>query len=636
MKQILSFLFALAAFSSFANGDKPEYAVKNIPQELMANADVVIRRDETVYDIKNPSEIYHKTLNVITFFSDMKELRAFMTSYSKVTSVLYFKVNIYDGDGKLIKSVPKEELIDQSYVSAMSIMEDNRILGTRVSYDKYPFTVEVEYKTKSKGTLGHPGWHVIPDYKISVEQSSYELLVSNDCKFRYKLKNSDIQPVVKEEKEAKSYLWKATNIKALKEESMAPDAHELGPILLIATDELEYDGYKAKLATWKDFGDYYYNLNKGRDELPVAMKTKVDELIKGVDDPKEKVRVLYNWMQENMRYVSIQLGIGGHQSFDATYVYENKYGDCKALSNFMQAMCHHAGLPANSVLIKAGEGAKDFEPDFVASQFNHCILQVPLPKDTIWLECTSNSNASGFLGSFTEGRHCLVATPQGGFLTKTPTFTEKDNTRYSKTACKIDRDGKMNVLSNSLLGGTNVDLALQLKDATPEQKEGYLRYSTELNDFELVKWEVENNKATATATSTMELNVAKYGQTAGDRLIIKPVILGRVNKVAPKMDGRTTPFKLEDDFSRIDTIEFALPYSSTLESLPYPTYELKSKFGEYSITSDVSQPEKLVIIRKIKMIEGQFPGNEFNDYVDFMTQIKKVDNMKVGILLRKP
>ncbi len=104
---------------------------------------------------------------------------------------------------------------------------------------------------------------------------------------------------------------------------------------------------------------------------------------------------LYNYLQQNSHYVGIQLGIGGWQTYDAIYVATKKYGDCKALSNFMISLLKEAGIKAHAVVIEAGEDQKDFDKDFAHDPFDHVICCVPLDKDTIWLECTESVFTTG-------------------------------------------------------------------------------------------------------------------------------------------------------------------------------------------------------------------------------------------------
>ena len=115
-----------------------------------------------------------------------------------------------------------------------------------------------------------------------------------------------------------------------------------------------------------------YQLIKGRDVLPEEVKKKVHELTDNKGD-KEKISVLYDFLQKNTRYISIQLGIGGWQPFEASYVAEKKYGDCKALSNYMIALLKEAGITGKYVEIYGGKSPPPFIEDFPFYKFNNVI-----------------------------------------------------------------------------------------------------------------------------------------------------------------------------------------------------------------------------------------------------------------------
>ncbi|NJM26365.1 MAG: hypothetical protein HC859_13660, partial [Bacteroidia bacterium] len=105
--------------------------------------------------------------------------------------------------------------------------------------------------------------------------------------------------------------------------------------------------------------------------------------------------------------MSIQLGIGGWQPFEASVVDKNGYGDCKALSNYAVAMLKEAGIKGYYCLVQAGEEPAKLDPMFAENHFNHIIVAVPLKQDTVWLECTSQTNPYGYLGEFTGDRQAL-------------------------------------------------------------------------------------------------------------------------------------------------------------------------------------------------------------------------------------
>ena len=134
---------------------------------------------------------------------------------------------------------------------------------------------------------------------------------------------------------------------------------------MIGLSDVEMGEYKGSMNTWNDYAKFYGSLQKGPgDILPDETKQKVHELIRDIKDPETNVAVLYNYLQQNTHYVGIQLGIGGWQTYDASYVATKKYGDCKALSNFMVSLLKEAGIKGHAVVIEAGKEEKDFVTDF--------------------------------------------------------------------------------------------------------------------------------------------------------------------------------------------------------------------------------------------------------------------------------
>jgi ADP-heptose:LPS heptosyltransferase len=162
---------------------------------------------------------------------------------------------------------------------------------------------------------------------------------------------------------------------------------------MIGLSDVEMGGYKGSMNTWDDYARFYGSLQKGRDVLPEETKQKVHELTKGIQDPATIVSVLYNYLQQNTHYVGIQLGIGGWQTYDASYV-ATKIWRLRALSNFMIALLKEAGIQGHAIVIFGGPERKKFVTDFTHDPFNHIICCVPLGRDTIWLECTRSVFAS--------------------------------------------------------------------------------------------------------------------------------------------------------------------------------------------------------------------------------------------------
>ena len=113
-------------------------------------------------------------------------------------------------------------------------------------------------------------------------------------------------------------------------------------------------------------------------------------MVTGIEDKLEKAKIIYKYVQENTRYISVQIGIGGFRPINAIDVDRVKYGDCKGLSNYTMALLKAVNVPSYYTVVEAGNRKVDFEDDFAdLRQGNHAILAIPYKGSYYWIDCTS-------------------------------------------------------------------------------------------------------------------------------------------------------------------------------------------------------------------------------------------------------
>jgi len=289
-------------------------------------------------------------------------------------------------------------------------------------------------------------------------------------------------------------------------------------------------------------GKFEYELFEGRDILPANVKQDVHQLTDKLFSQEEKVKILYNYMQQNTRYVSIQLGIGGLQPFEAKFVAEKKYGDCKALSNYMVSLLKEVGIKANCVIIKSGEeveGRGLFE-DFPVDLFDHVITCVPNLKDTLWLECTSQTVSAGYMGRFTGNRKALLISENGGYVVNTTKYTMSDNLQLRKINASIDVDGNLTAEVFTHFTGLQQDLQHDLMYYdNKEEREKYLNSELNLPTYKVEKNEYQETKARIPAINEyLKITSANYASITGKRLFIVPNLFNKVSKLSEDMNRK--------------------------------------------------------------------------------------------------
>lgn len=634
MRKILPLYFLFGSFHAFGWSD-PKYPVSDIPATLIENVNVVLRENHMVYTIHAQNRATLFVHEVITILNENgKHYASEVIGYDKLSRVTSFKGTSYDATGAVIKKLKASEIYDQSAFDGYSLFSDNRIKAAQLSHGSYPYTVEYEYEIEYKYLFMIPGFVIIPRGKTSVQNSSYQLIFPEALTPKYKVSNYEAKPEPGEAKDGRKTLqWKFQNLKPIKLEPIGPPAQEVIPQIYVAPVRFEFDGYNGSTATWGDFGKWIISLNKGRTQLPEETIKKIKELTANLNTTEEKIKAVYEYMQNRTRYVSVQLGIGGFQPFEASVVDNTGYGDCKALSNYMVSMLSVIGVKANYTLIRAGKGEPPMQVDFPGSQFNHAVVSVPIGQDTIWLECTSQTNPFGYMGTFTGNRKALAITENGAEIVNTPVYTEHDNIQSRTANVVVESNGNAKATIKTHYSGLqyeNDGLSSILENQFDDQKK-WVEQNTEIPSFEINSFKFENKKdRIPTATVSLDLTLRRFATVSGKRLMITPNLMSKNSFVPEKVESRKTEIVRSMGYTDLDTIRYQIPNEIYPEFLPEPV-KLKSRFGEYESSYSVDQG-LVLYTRKMVMRKGRYPAEAYQELIDFYKAVTKADNVKLVFL----
>ena len=632
MKQKIFLLnvFVFLASIIFAQNN---YDVKLIPTALTENANVVKRNEEIFVEITDIGKATITSKYAYTILNAAGDDKAdFVEGYSKLISLKNIDGTLYDANGKKIRTLKNSEVSDLSGTDGGTIADDSRIKTHNFNHRVYPYTIEYEFTQKLNGILSLPRWQPIDDDNVSVEKSSFKVVTPLDYNLRYKSFNYKNEPNIITEKNTKVYQWQVQNLSAIKYEMFQPVFYEITTSVFIAPTNFEIQDYNGTMNDWNGFGKFIYSLNNGRDVLPDALKQKVHTLTDGLKNDTEKTKAIYNYLQSNTRYVSIQLGIGGWQTFEAKYVADKGYGDCKALSNYMVAMLKETGIKAYYTLIRAGENKTYFLEDFPSNQFNHIIVCVPNKGDTTWLECTSQNIAAGYLGDFTCDRPALLIDENGGKLVHTPLYDKNQNLQARKIIATINEEG--NLLANI----TTKFIALQQDDVqgmlnalSKKKIEEYLNESINLPTYDIVKFDYKEEKSKLpTITENLEIKANNYATINGKRLFLTPNMFNKTGTKLKDAAKRKFDIILSMGYTDIDSVEFTIPNGYVVESLPNDK-TIESEFGKYKATVKVAG-NKIYYVRYNQRIKGRHTASEALKLSEYFKEIYDADRARVVLV----
>ncbi len=628
---LTGFTFFLSFALKAADG---EYAVSKIPPSLLKGANAVLRLEELRFEIKNTKETVLKNHYVITILNENGDRWAeFTEGYDKHIQIESVEGVLYDAYGKQLKRIKKKDLTDLSGVSDISLIDDNRIKHHNFYYKVYPYTIEYTVEINYKSTLFFPDWVPQGRENISVEKSSMSIVSPANYKFRYKAFNYPKDPVITQEKDNTVSTWTASNMPAISREIYSPMWHELTTMVIFGPTDFQMEDYKGNMASWQDFGKFVYSLKLGRDQLPDNVKQAVHKIADGLADPKEKIARLYEYMQKNTRYISIQLGIGGWQPFDAKEVATKGYGDCKALTNYMYSLLKEAGITSYYTVIRAGKSANYITHDFPSQQFNHVILCVPLSKkDSVWLECTSQTMPSGYLGDFTSDRYALMVDESGGKLVRTPKYGMNENLQARVIKAKLEENGTLNIsAATKYTGMQQDDIHGMINHLSKDKVKEYLHEQLNFSTYDVNQFDYKELKSSLPAINeSLDITVSNYATITGKRLFIVPNVMTRSGRKLSQDSTRKYDIQLGYEYKDVDSVEIEIPKGYETEAMPQPA-TIKSQFGNYS-SSVKLKDNKLYYYRSIEHFGGRFPAKDYNDLAKFYEAIYKADRSRIVLV----
>ena len=625
MKPLLFTITLLSCLTQLLYAQLPVTALLPVTDKLMQHANSIKREEEIIFDIKSKDKAYYRVHKLVTVFNSSARSELQFDSYAdKFRSLEEATISVFDASGKMIKKYTKKEMIN--FNDGEGLVSDGKYYYLNIPVNAYPVHILTDYEIKHNGLLSYPAYRV-QSINQSVLQSSFTVTVPTALDIRFKQRKFNSSPDIKNDADKKTYKWTVHDMESLKYEEGSVSYESYFPGVIIAPNQFELDGYSGDMTSWEKFGLWYGSLSRNALNLPEDRKAFFRLLVKDAANDREKASVIYRYLQQNFRYVLITLGIGGFKPFEASFVDRKKYGDCKALSNYTQACLDAVGIRSHQALINAEYNKEPVDPDFPSNSFNHVILCIPFEKDSVWLECTSNTNEFGVLGSFTENRNALLITAEGGKLVATPKSKAVHNN--FKTICRIQlrEDGTGNVKAGLHSSG-EYSTPFLLTDKKDDQKNylvntlGFLQP----DDFIITQTDITGQ------AYELEMEIEKVPAfVAGNKFFLNPRIYKIWKSALPNTGNRMQDYYFPNPFVKTDTSIYQLPAGYELEALP-ETKELKFEYGSFISNYRYDRNNnQLITTAYLVLTQHKIPAKHYNDTKAFFDDVLAEFNTKIVI-----
>ncbi len=428
--------------------------------------------------------------------------------------------------------------------------------------------------------------------------------------------------------------WIVSDVKGIKKEDNMPPWRGVAGQMIVSFFPPGGSAQNKGFQDWKQMGAWYQGLTSGRRDASPELKQKVVSLTSNAATPLAKMKALAEFAQKDIRYVAIELGIGGLQPHPAPEVFTHRYGDCKDKATLMGSMLQEIGIDSYYVVINSERGSVTPEVPPHVGGFDHAIIAVKLPKEAqddslaatllhprlgkiLFFDPTDELTPFGQLSGALQANYGLLVAPDGGELVELPLLPSVMN--------GIQRTAKFSLSSSGTLTGDVKEV--RVGDRASNQRYALRSATKDIDRIKPVETLLANSLATFRLTKASVTNLAQtdqpfeynyslvaenYAKTAGNLLLVRPRILGvKTSDLLETKEPRKFPVEFDGPSRDIDTFEIAIPPGYEVDDLP-PAINVDYAFASYHSKTEATG-NMLRYTRTFEVKQTSVPLNKVDD-----------------------
>ena len=554
------------------------------------------------------------------------------------TELSKFEYVMTDLSGKVLRTVKKSELKPVEY--SHELATDFYRLIAEVTPPQYPVIItRTEKIVCTANVMTYPSFYPQNGYDMAVKRAVYQVNYPKDKVGirQYKSPNVAIKSSIQQVGKNQVIRYEFNDLKPVTRMPYAPYLDDLTPYMLFAPEKISYYGTTGSMASWTSFGKWQYHLAADRDLIPDSYLQPLRKQLSDCHTDREKIVKVCNFVDENTRYVSLQLGIGGYQPATAFSVSHMGLGDCKGLSNFMHGILKSIGIDSRLVVI--GTDEPDLLRDYPnVNQLNHMILAVLLEhgRDTVWLECTNSKLPAGYIHDDISGHDALLLDADKSRLVKLPEYADSLNLRSSNICIKLRHDASADVSIDETFRNHRYGANLGLL----KKKEQDLRtcisswYKLPNTSFgSITVNDVSKPFDIPQLNTHLDGVCAKYANLTGKRLFV-PVNPSHKNfspiVIPDDIISDRLPLKIRQGYRNVENIVINIPAGCAVESLP-SSVDVKEEFGSFH--QNFTQEEGIIrVTLTLDIHRGTYAPHLRKRLLEMQKKMQKAYNSRVVLV----
>jgi hypothetical protein len=406
-----------------------------------------------------------------------------------------------------------------------------------------------------------------------------------------------------------TWQWAVHDVKGIRTEPLMPPLDGVAGQMIVSFFTSSGGPALNANASWDTMGKWYSNLVGERVGASPEIRQEVSTLTASKATQLQKMQAIAEFVQHDIRYVAITLGIGGVQPHPAPEVFSHRYGDCKDKATLVRSMLHEIGVESYHVIINAERGA--VTADMPAHNgFDHVITAVKLPDDMLdssliatmqipklgrilFFDPTNDLIPFGQLPGYLQANYGLLVTPMGGQLVELPQQPPAMNGVQRTARLTLDAGGTLKGdVKEVRLGGLAASqrgALMGVSNNADRIKPIETLLGNSLSSFHITQASVVNLQQTDQPFGfnyTFESD--HYAKDAGGLLLVRPRVLGNKGfHFFEDKEPRKFPFEFDEPDRDVDSFEIAIPAGYVVDDMP-PPVDADYSFASYHSKTEVS------------------------------------------------
>ena len=628
---LILFITSISAAQKNSNPSPEDITLAKSLREKYPKDDIAI-----LYNIENISFELNKSDGKVTVNNKTNEQLMNINHRADIA-----KFEFYDSESEIseftlrYKSKKETEfpVKDEIHKSDDLFYNDYRVKYTEVDFPvqgySYYWDLEKKYKDiKYFTTLYFNDEYPTIKKEIIFEVPTWLELEIKEMNFNgYDIKKTKTQ---NEKNNTVTYTYTLENIKARSKDDSAPGPSYIYPHLLVLAKSYTYDNKKNILFnSTSDLYNWYKSLVNSVDENPAILKDKVKELTASAKTDEEKIKKIYYWVQDNIRYIAFEDGLAGFRPDASQNVFQKRYGDCKGMANLTCKMLKEAGFDARLTWIGTKRIVYDYTiPSLVVD--NHMICTLIKDGKKYYLDGTEKYNSFGEYAERIQGKEVMIENGDNYIIEKVPVAPAATNKEVYKTSFKIENESLLGKVNGKLNGESRAAFLYGYNHTQTDQREDALKDYLAKGDKNLQ----------LTNITTSNLNDRDIPLTFEYNTTLKNKVSSFDNEVYVDLDyleefahmnfkERSTDyeFSFKKDYESIITLE--VPAGYKVSALP-KSYSIDNP--GYSMSVSYEEKGTNIVYRKHFVIKtGTIKTSEFTAWNESVNTLKTLYNDQITL-----